>query len=256
MTPEERSLFDKGVAALDAGRYTDAILTFENAADRGVVDAAASYNRGLAYALRSQSADGKQGDRGQAIHAFEEARMVSTEPSLTKDAVTALRLVRSEIAKQRGRDGDSTEIEPSQPLHRAVADLLPENVWAGFAALSSTLVCLALLFRAMHAGRRARAAATVTLFGMLPVLLLTAGLTFVARDVRLHTAYAVVVTAAARPLDDGGRPHKGQSALPMGARVEVLGSRGGNVFMRWGGRTSWIAAEAVRPLPQPGAQKR
>ncbi len=46
------ALAQKAVAALRGGHPAEAIADFESLADRGVVDANMSYDRGLAYAER------------------------------------------------------------------------------------------------------------------------------------------------------------------------------------------------------------
>src|SRR5579864_4158247 len=49
---DPNALFGAATAALGEGRATEAIADLEALADRGVVDPVASYDRGLAYAMR------------------------------------------------------------------------------------------------------------------------------------------------------------------------------------------------------------
>ncbi len=75
------ALFESATKALHEGRAGDAIGAFETLADEGVVDAVASYDRGLAYAMRVRIGAEVPGDLGRAAQGFEEARDLSRDPS-------------------------------------------------------------------------------------------------------------------------------------------------------------------------------
>ncbi|MDF2694931.1 MAG: hypothetical protein K0S65_3314, partial [Labilithrix sp.] len=74
-TPQEETdpaaLFRGANEALAAGRPGEAIAKFEALADRGVVDAVVSFDRGLAYAARVRAGGEQPGDLGRAAHGFE-----------------------------------------------------------------------------------------------------------------------------------------------------------------------------------------
>jgi hypothetical protein len=162
--PETDSLFTAGAKAIAEGRPAQAIDAFEALADRGVVDASASYDRGLAYALRVRIGGEQPGDLGRAAHGFEEARALSEDPTLAGDAAKALAVVRTEVARRRGRSGESVEIDPGVPLLRATAALLPEDAWLVLALVGSCALAAGLGSRARGGGSARRGVAAVVDF--------------------------------------------------------------------------------------------
>jgi hypothetical protein len=245
---EPSALFASGAKALDEGRPNEAIAAFEALADRGVVDAAASYDRGLAYASRVHIGAEVPGDLGRAAQGFEEARDLTRDPGLAEDASRALTVVRSEVARRRTRAGQPVEVDPGRSLSRTVAGLLAEGTWAVAAAVASALLSLGLLVRRWSTDRRARITGGVTAGVAAPVLLVSVAMTLAARHDRLDVREAVVVSAAARPVDDRGVVIAGATPLPEGARVEVVESRGGSTRIRSGSSESWVLGDALRPL--------
>src|SRR5262245_40019358 len=105
------ALFRGANEALAGNRPSEAIAKLEALADRGVVDAVVSFDRGLAYAARVRAGAEQAGDLGRAAHGFEEARELTHDTALATDATNALAVVRSEIARRRSRSGESIEIE-------------------------------------------------------------------------------------------------------------------------------------------------
>src|SRR5579859_6373417 len=127
--PDDQALFVAATQALKEGRPSDAIASFEALGDRGVVDAAISFDRGLAYAERIRAGGEQPGDLGRAAQGFEEARELSTDKALSEDAGRALALIRAEVARRRSRAGEPVELDEGASLGRTVVQLLPEDAW-------------------------------------------------------------------------------------------------------------------------------
>jgi hypothetical protein len=244
----EEALFASARDALRDGRAAEAIAGFEALADQGSLDAAESYDRGLAYALRVRLGAEVSGDLGRAAHGFEEARVLSTDAALTGDAILALGVVRAEVARRRARAGEAIEMEPSPPLFRSLVELLPESAWCGLALTGSLLVGLGLFVRDGAKLRRLRVGASVVVLVALLVLLSASAMALGARDLRLHVEEGVVVVPAARPADERGLTLPHVSPLPEGARVERLESKPGWVRVRWGNVDAWLPSPSIRPL--------
>lgn len=243
---EPATLFAQGTLALDEGRPGDAIASLEALADRGVVDAVASYDRGLAYAARVHIGAEVPGDLGRAAHGFEEARDLSRDPRLTEDATRALTLVRSEVARRRSRAGQPVEVDPGRSLGRTVAGLLAEDTWALLAAGASGLLSLALFVRWLARVHRLRVACGVAAGVAAPILAVSIAMTLAARHDRLGLREAVVVTSTARPTDERGIALAGATPLPEGARVEIVEAEGAWTRIRFGTIEASVAAGALR----------
>jgi hypothetical protein len=244
--------FTGATVALRDGRAGDAIAAFETLADEGVVDAAASYDRGLAYAMRVRIGAEVPGDLGRAVHGFEEARDLSNDPKLTEDASKALGIVRAEIARRRLRAGDPVEVDPGRSLSRAVAGLLPESAWSTASVLFSIALAAGLFARWLGGIARVRIAGGVVASVAVPLLLVAVGMTLAARHDRLTLREAVVVAAGARPNDARGIALPGATPLPEGARVEIVDPRGGEMRgetrVRFGTTDAWVSASTLREL--------
>jgi hypothetical protein len=245
---DDASVFAAAVQSLKEGRPGDAIAQLEALADRGVVDPVASYDRGLAYANRVRVGGEQPGDLGRAAHGFEEAKELTSDPALGKDAGRALTMVRAEVARRRARAGDPVELEQGTPLGRAITELLPEGAWALIAALGSVALGLALFVRASTATRRTRVGATLACAIAAPMLLGGAVLALAARSDRLHLREGIVVSPSVRPADERGVVLSGQQPLPEATRVQIEDEKPGWARVRWGAVVAWIPAPSVRPL--------
>jgi len=212
-------LFRDATKALDEGRAADAIASFEALADRGVLDAATSYDRGLAYAARVRIGAEVPGDLGRAAQGFEEAKNLAADPKLADDATRALAIVRAEVARRRGRSGESVELDQGPSLGRSVTHLVAEDVWSAGAGVASVALGIALFVRWLASSRRARVGATIAAAIAAPLLVLFAVLSLAMQNERLHRREAVVVTSAARPVDDRGITIPSAAALPEAALV-------------------------------------
>jgi hypothetical protein len=245
---DDAALFADGAKALHEGRAADAIGAFEALADRGVVDPVASYDRGLAYAMRVRIGAEVPGDLGRAVHGFEEARDLTRDPRLADDAARALVLVRSEVARRRARAGEPVEVDPGRSLSRTVAGLLAEDTWAAFSIAASVTLALGLFVRWLGRTGRVRVSGGIAAGVSAPALVLSLAMTLASRHDRLNLREAVVVVSTARPSDDHGIPVQGATPLPEGARVEVVDARGLATRVRFGTIEAWVTPSALREL--------
>ncbi len=244
---DDDALFAKATKALQEGRPSDAVAELEALADRGIVDPAVSFDRGLAYAERIRAGGEQPGDLGRAAQGFEEARELSPDPALAAQAAQALALVRGEVARRRSRAGEPVELEQGASLGRTLAHLVPENAWAAVAGLASVALGAGLFLRRLSRTRRLRIGATLTCAVAAPLLVLTAIATLAARDDRLHLREGVIVSSSARPSDARGIAQSG-TPLPEAARVQIVESRPGLTRVQWGALDAWVPSPAVRPL--------
>lgn len=241
-------LFAAGARALDDERPNDAVAGFEALADRGVVDANASFDRGLAYASRVRLGAEQPGDLGKAAHGFEEALALSDDPALSRDAERALTQVRTEIGRRRAREGNAVEIEQRRPAWRALSRLLSENAWSGLALAASLLLGAGLFLRWKSPTGRRRAASTTMVAVAVPALFFAAALAATARHDRLYLREGVIVVASARPSDVRGIALPGSTPLPEGARVEILGTNAAWTEVRHDSLEAWIPTSTLRTI--------
>jgi hypothetical protein len=242
------TLMADGAKALHDGRASDAITAFESLADQGVVDAVASYDRGLAYAARVRIGAEVPGDLGRAAHGFEEARDLTRDPKLADDATTALTVLRSEVARRRTQAGQSVEVDPGRSLGRTVAGLLPEDTWAVLAMLASATLAIGLFTRSRTTARRPRVGAGVAAGLAAPLLVISVLMTLSARHDRLSLREAIVVSPSARPSDEHGLVAPGATPLPEGARVELVEGRAMWTRVRFGALDAWVPTSTLREI--------
>lgn len=246
------TLFASATKALADGRAGDAVGALEALADRGVVDPVASYDRGLAYAMRVRIGAEVPGDLGRAAQGFEEARDLSGDARLVDDASSGLTAVRSEVARRRARAGEPVEVDPARSLGRAVAGLVSEDTWAIVALVASMALGLGLFAQWLGTGRRARVAGGIAAAVSAVVLAASTVMTLAARSDRLNLREAVIVVAGARPTDERGLVVPGGTSLPEGARVEVIDTRGASSRVRFGAIEAWVSAGALREIAKRG----
>jgi hypothetical protein len=244
-------LFAQGTKAMHEGRAGDAINAFEALADEGVVDASASYDRGLAYATRVRIGAELPGDLGRAAQGFEEARALSHDPRTLEDASRALAAVRGEVARRRLRAGQPADVDAGRSLARAVAGLVPEDVWAALCVASSIVLAAGLFARWRGSAPRVRVAGGIAAGVAMPALAVAIVMTLAARHDRLDLREAVVVTPTARPTDERGITRPGETPLPEGALVEVIDDHGPSTRVRFGAVDVWVPAGALRTLTRP-----
>ncbi len=248
---ETASLFAAGVKALEQSRPQDAVANFEALADRGVTDASASYDRGLAYAMRVRMGAEQPGDLGRAAQGFDEASALAADPTLRENAMRAAAAVRAEVARRKAREGTAVDMDQTDSPWRTLTHALPEDAWTYLALVGSLAVGVGLFMRWLGRSSRVRAAAAVTILAAVPSTVIFAALSRAARADRLYFRDAVVVVPEARPTDEHGIPVPGATALPEAARVEVLGTRAAWTEVRWGPTQTWIPSGALRPIARP-----
>jgi hypothetical protein len=242
------ALWKQGIAALADARPGDAIADFEAMGDRGVVDAVVSFDRGLAYAQRIRGGTPAPGDFGRAALGFEEARVLTHDPSLAREATSALGTIRAEVARRRALAGEPVDVDPGVPLGRAVVALAPEDVWSALAVIGSLVLTLSLFVRWRAVARRVRLGAAIALGVAGPLLVLTAALSFAARDERLHLREGILVTPSARLSDDHHLTIPGDSPLPEAAHVTIEEDATGWSRVRFGAQRGWLPSPSVRPI--------
>lgn len=242
-------LVAEAMTAVERGAFNDAVDRLELLSDRGFAHPDASYARAYAYLERARSRAARSGDLGQASAALEEYRRLRSSDS---DSVEhALDSIRSEISRRTARGGRSP-VAQRPTLGRALTELLPEDVWAGFAALGSVLAATGLILYFWVKRRAAEIAGATAIVVGVVFGLIGGGLTFAARRYRLISVPAVVIIPEARLLDETGRPlpAKAQSpaAVPEGALVHVHERRDGRARVEWGVIDGWIDATQIRTL--------
>jgi hypothetical protein len=240
--------FTKATKALEQGKPEIAITELEVLADRGVLDAHASFDRGLAYAERVRLGGAQSGDLGRAVHGFEEARRLSGDAKLTADAERALYAVRAEIARERAR-GEAVELE-SHSFEETIARLGSATGWGILACVASLLASLGgaaawqLRGKTSSGARRVQAGAVIVACIGAPLAIASA---FFARDRALddQRSWAVVITPESRARLTGS---VASTPMPEGAIVEVTRTEAGRVEVRWGSEREWLSRAAVRLL--------
>lgn len=242
------ALFQGATKALAEGRAGEAIVRLEALADRGVQDPVASFDRGLAYAMRGRTSAAQPGDLGRAVHGFEEARDLTRDGRLEADAKRALVALRQEIARRRARAGESAELAVGASLGRALVELAAEETWAGLAAVAAVVLSVAIALRARAEAARAKVAANTTMAISALVLGATALLADAARDARLHLREAVVVAPGTRLLDARRVVVPGRDPLAEGARVRLVSEDAGFAHVQAGALDGWVSSNALLPL--------
>ncbi|AKT43538.1 hypothetical protein [Chondromyces crocatus] len=234
------ALFAEGANALASGDYAAAIDLFEALADRGFVHPDASYDRGLAYALRARAKADRPGDLGRAAAAFEET--LHLRPG-DIEAERALDTVRAEITRRRSRRAkDAVDVRPT--LDRVVVGLASEQTWGLAALLASVFLAVGIRLRRQPTGHAHVAGSVLTPAALVALLILTP-LALFARHLRLDTRPGVIVVQEAYLTDASGRT-LGRDPVPEGASVEVGRREGSLIEVRWGASEGWIPASSVR----------
>jgi hypothetical protein len=237
----------EAAAATQRGAFDEAVDALELLSDSGLVHPDVSYMRAYVYIERARSRARRPGDLGRAAAALSESLLLRPDDDVERSLAT----LRSEIARQRAREGSAPELQrPS--LGRAVTSLLSENAWADTAALGSALLTAGLVLYLAVKRRSAEIAGATGIVVGLVLGLLGASLAFAARQYRMTSHPAVVVVPEARLLDDTGRPlavrAPNPSAVQEGALVYVHEQRDGRAHVEWGALDGWVDASQLRIL--------
>lgn len=244
------TVFREATDALAGERPSDAITKLESLSDKGVVDAVASFDRGLAYAKRVHAGAGAEqaGDLGRAAHGFEEARELTRDRELADEATRAVVAVRAEVARRRARSGEPVDLEHGVSLGRSIVGLLPENVWAILAVMFTSVLTTAIFFRSRAKIARVKVAATTTCAVSGLLLAITSLCAWSARDARLHLREGIVVTPNARLLDERHVVRDAVAPISEATRVRIFDEGGGYARVAVAGQDGWLPSSAVLPI--------
>lgn len=248
--PSATRLVSESAEDIERGAFSEAIEKLELWADRGLVDADVSFNRGVAYLERARTSTARSGDRGRAIAGFAEA--ASLRPG-DAEAERAIAVAQGELDELRARKRGASATE-SPAFGALLLGLLTENAWARLAALASLTTTLGLVVVALtRKGTLETPASPWRLTGSVLAsvgalcLVVTGGASALLRHERLTRSPAVIVASSAQPLDERGRPTRGAPLLE-GARVRVIETREQRALVSTGQARVWVHLGDVQLL--------
>lgn len=239
------------LAALKKGADNAAIDRLELLADQGFVHPDACLLRAAAYVSRAEGERAQPGDLGRAAAALSETLLLRPDDPRAERALEA---VQAEIARRKSRDGESVVVRPR--LGRAIAALLPEQLWAVLAALGSLVFSLGVVVRRTSSLPLTRLTGAVAM-GVGALLMAAFGTGAVAaHHYRISSQPGVVVVPAARLSDERGRPLPSKrgadtTTVPEGGTVYVRERREGRYLVEWGNTDGWLVSSDVRLLSRP-----
>ncbi len=239
--PANGTPFERGAAALAAGRYEEAIAELEAHADREPPHPDASYDRGAAYLLRVRSGAERPGDLGRAAAAYEETLLLRPDDP---DARRALELVRAEIARRRARSGKGVVLA-TPSIDRALVGLATPRTWSMTAIACGWLLALGLWLR-RRPGSQDLAGLLVASIGGAALVVL-APIALWSDHLDRSRKPAVLVAREAFLSDDAGVTLGGEPVVE-GARLEIAATDGDRARIRYGSREGWVPLETVRVL--------
>ena len=246
-------LFQEAAQALERGAFSEALVRLERLSDRGFLHPDVSFNRGLGYLQRAESAQAQAGDWGQAVAAWREAATLTDDAEAERLIVAA----RQEISRRRAARGrDPVVIAP--PLGRAVSSLLSVSTWAVLAMIAS-LVLAAALFQRVRVRSTHRLAASIVASISGGLLVVFGSLYALAYHYATTSQEAVVIVEQATLRDQTGKPLLARALdtpsgdVPEGAIVFVLGRAGRLIQVQWGGSQAWLRDTELRWIARPGS---
>ena len=243
-TPEQS--YAAARAALERGADNEAIDRMELLADQGVANPDASLLRAAAYLARADGNGAQPGDLGRAAAALSESLWLRPDDA---QAERALEAVQAEIARRRTKQQEGVVVRPR--LSRAIASLLPEQLWATLALLSSLAVALGIVVRRLATQSLPRLTGMVAIsVGSALCVAFGAG-AYAAEQFRVTSQPAVVVVAEARLTNELGRPLPSKrgadtTSVPEGATVYVRERRDERCLVEWGSTDGWLRLSEVR----------
>jgi hypothetical protein len=248
-TPEQS--YAAALAALAKGADNQAIDRLELMADQGVANADASLLRAAAYLARADGSNAQPGDLGRAAAALNEVLVLRPDDPQAEHALEA---VQAEIARRKSKQHESVVVRPR--LARAIAALLPEQVWATLALLCSLAVAVGVVLRRLAKTPLLRLAGTVALSVGSALLAAFGSGAYAAEQFRVSSQSAVVVVPEARLTNENGRPLPAKrgadtTSVPEGATVYVRERREGRCLVEWGSTDGWLSLNEVRLVAAP-----
>jgi hypothetical protein len=247
-TPEQG--YAAALAALKKGAQNEAIDRLELLADQGVVNADASLLRAAAYLARADGSSSQPGDLGRAAAALSETLLLRPDDA---QADRALDAVQTEIARRKSKQQESVVVRPR--LSRAMAGLLPEQVWALLAALSSLAIAAGVVLRRLATRPLLRLSGVVSISVGAALVVIFGSAAYAAEQFRVTSQPAVVIVAEARLTNEMGRPlpyKRGADTTTVseGATVYVKDRHEGRCLVEWGSTDGWLSLSEVRLLAQ------
>jgi len=245
-TPQEA--YVAAHAVLSKGAANEAIDRMELLADQGVANADASLLRAAAYLARADGSGAQPGDLGRAAAALNEALLLRPDDA---QAERGLEAVQAEIARRKSKHQESVLVRPR--LSRAIAALLPEQLWATLALLSSLAVALGVVVRRVAQKPLPRLTGMVAISVGSALTLAFGSGAYASEQFRANSQPAVVVVPEARLTNPQGRqlPAKrgaDTTAVPEGATVYVRERHEGRCLVEWGSTDAWLRASEIRLL--------
>jgi hypothetical protein len=240
--------YTAALTALGNGTPNDAIDRMELLADQGVANADASLLRAAAYLARADGSGAQPGDLGRAAAALSEALLLRPGDA---QAERGLEAVQAEIARRKSKHQESVVVRPR--LSRAIAALLPEQLWATLALLSSLAVALGVVVRRLAQKPLPRLAGMVAISVGSALMVAFGSGAYAAEQFRVSSQPAVIVVPEARLTNEQGRqlPSKrgaDTTAVPEGATVYVRERREGRCLVEWGSTDAWLRSSELRLL--------
>jgi len=248
-TPEQS--YAAARAALDKGADNEAIDRTELLADQGVASADACLLRAAAYLARAEGNGAQPGDLGRAAAALSEALLLRPDDA---QAERGLEAVQAEIARRKSKQQESVLVRPR--LSRAIAGLLPEQVWATLALLCSLAVAVGVVLRRLAKSSLPRLTGTVAISVGAALTIAFGSGAYAAEQFRVSSQAAVVIVPEARLTNEQGRhlPSKrgaDTTSVPEGATVYVRERRDERCLVEWGSTDGWLRLSEVRLLAGP-----
>lgn len=243
-TPEKD--YAAAIAALAKGADNEAIDRLELLADQGVVHADVSLARAAAYLARAEGTSSRPGDLGRAAAALTETLALRPGDERTEQALEA---VQAEIARRHSKQSESVLVRPR--LGRAIAALLPEQVWATLALACAGIVTLGIALRRLAQRPLLRLSGVVAMSVGGILTLAFGAAAYAAEHFRVTSQPAVVVVPEAHLTNEAGRAlPRGRGAdttsVPEGATVYVLERREGRCRVEWGSSDGWLGLSELR----------
>jgi hypothetical protein len=217
-------------------------------ADQGIANADASLLRAAAYLARADGSGAQVGDLGRAAAALSEALLLRPDDAQAEHGLEA---VQAEIARRRTKSQEGVVVRPR--LSRAIATLLPEQLWATLALLSSLAVALGIIVRRVATKSLPRLTGMVAISVGSALCVAFAAGAYAAEQFRVTSRPAVVIVAEARLTNELGRqlPSKrgaDTTSVPEGATVYVRERRDERCLVEWGSTDAWLRLSEVRLL--------
>lgn len=240
--------YSAALSALEKGAPNEAIDRMELLADQGITNADASVLRAAAYLARADGSGAQPGDLGRAAAALSEALLLRPDDA---QAERGLEAVQAEIARRKSKHQESVVVKPR--LSRAIAALLPEQLWASLALLASLAVALGVIVRRLARQPLPRLAGMVAISVGSALALVFGSGAYVSEQFRVSSQPAVVVVPEARLTNEQGRqlPSKrgaDTTSVPEGATVYVRERREGRCLVEWGSTDAWLRTDQLRLL--------